>query len=180
MPHQVAQNPAARSAAVFSLSAKKTQGGVHQPPPIRARVRAGATGGAAGAAAPPPQLPAGPLFTEFAGMKIWRQKVMVTVCMYLKSVRGSWSVRNSWSVRGPGPGRPEGPDRPEGPGRPDDNYQSESPGRPEGPGRPKGPSQPEYNYRSEGLDPWLTRGPWLVKGPWPAIGPWSAGGQLYQ
>ena len=38
-------------------------------------------GGAAGAAAPPPpQLPAGPLFTEFAGTQIWRQKVMVTVC----------------------------------------------------------------------------------------------------
>ena len=29
---------------------------------------------------PPPQLPAGPLFTEFVGTHIWRQKVMFPLC----------------------------------------------------------------------------------------------------
>ena len=32
LPHKVAQNPAARSAAVFSLSAKNLRGRLHQPP----------------------------------------------------------------------------------------------------------------------------------------------------
>ena len=36
-------------------------------------------GGAAGAAAPP-QSPAGPLFTEFAVTRVWKQEVMVILC----------------------------------------------------------------------------------------------------
>ena len=36
-------------------------------------------GGAAGAAAP--QLPAGPHFTEFAETQIFRQKIIVTLCI---------------------------------------------------------------------------------------------------
>ena len=40
LPHKVAQNPAALRAAVFSLSAKNLRGGgLHQPPPVRARVK---------------------------------------------------------------------------------------------------------------------------------------------
>ena len=50
-----------------------------------------------------PQLPAGPLFTEFAGTNISRQKVMVTLCI---------------SSRSEGPGRPESRDRSESPGQP--------------------------------------------------------------
>ena len=42
---------------------------------IQGRRHRGGSGGSR-----PPQLPAGPLFTEFAGTHIWRQKVMVTLC----------------------------------------------------------------------------------------------------
>ena len=42
LPHKVAQNPAALRAAVFLLSAKNLRGGgLHQPPPVRARVKTG-------------------------------------------------------------------------------------------------------------------------------------------
>ena len=43
LPHKVPQNPAALRAAVFSLSAKNLRGGggLHQPPPVRARVNIG-------------------------------------------------------------------------------------------------------------------------------------------
>ena len=59
---------------------------------------------------PPPQLPAGPLFTEFVGTHIWRQKVMFTLCTRSLSE---------------GPGQSEGPGWSEGPGRLESRGRSE-------------------------------------------------------